>query len=69
MNFTFDNAFLKKLAYSFARAFIGAFLVGLTGLLASPNWDAAKAAAVALVIAAVTAGVRAIQHIVVDPPA
>ena len=69
MNFQFDSAFLKKLGLSFARAFIGAFIAGLTGLLAVPNWNAAKAAGVALVVAALTAGVRAVQHVVLDPPA
>lgn len=69
MNLDFTKDFAKKLAYSFARAFIGAFLAGLTGLLAVPDWNAGKAAAVALVVAALTAGVRAVQHVVLDTPA
>jgi hypothetical protein len=61
------EAFLLKIAWSFGRAFLAAFLVGVTGVLASPNWSAAKAALVALAIAAVTAGVRAVQALIADP--
>lgn len=65
------NPFIKKVLYSFGRAFLATFLVGITGLLAAPDWSAGKSAAVALVVAAVTAGVRAAQHVLVDtnPPA
>ena len=68
VNFDFSGDFLKKVALSFARAFIGAFIAGATGLLTVPDWNAGKAALVALVVAALTAGVRAVQHIVLDTP-
>lgn len=53
--------FAKKVAFSFARAFLGAFAVGVTGVLDAPNWEAGKAALVALVIASAVAGVRTVQ--------
>lgn len=60
------NPFVEKLAYSFGRAFLATFAVGITGLLAAPDWSTKKAALVALTVAAVTAGVRAVQHVLVD---
>ena len=63
MNLSFDNAFLKKITYSFSRAFVATFLAGIMGLLAVPNLEAGKALIVALSIAGLTAGVRAIQHV------
>lgn len=68
MNLIFTTDFLKKLALSFARAFVGAFIAGVTGLLTVPDWNTGKAALVALVVAALTAGVRAVQHVVFDTP-
>lgn len=53
--------FAKKVAFSFGRAFVGSFVVLVPGILAAPNFTAGKAAAVAAVIAALTAGVRAVQ--------
>ncbi len=55
------EAFAKKVAFSFIRAFIGAFLVLVPGILAAPNWTAGKSAVVAAVIGALTAAVRAVQ--------
>jgi len=46
---------------SFARAFLGSFVVLLQGVLASPDFDTGKAALIAALIAAVTAGIRAVQ--------
>ena len=62
----FPPVFWKKVALSFVRAFAAAFVLGLTDVLSAvgPNasdWGAGKAALVALVVAAVTAGVRALQ--------
>lgn len=55
------NDFVKKLAFSFGRAFLGVFLALVPGILAAPNLTAGKAAAVAAVAAGLTAGVRALQ--------
>ncbi len=46
---------------SFARAFIAALIVSLVGLLAMPTEEWTKAAVIALVTGAITAGIRAIQ--------
>lgn len=60
-----SNALLKKLAWSFGRAFVATFVVGLGGLAAIHSLSAAKAALLALLIAAVTAGVRAAEQVIV----
>lgn len=52
---------VKRVALSFVRAFVGAFIILAPGILAAPDLTAAKAAIVAAFIAAVTAGFRAIQ--------
>lgn len=49
---------------SFARAFVGALLVGGLGVLNAPDFETAKALAVAAIVGAVTAGLRAIQGFV-----
>jgi len=64
LNILFTKEFLVKVALSFARAFVGAFIAGATGLLTVPDWTAGKAALVALIVAALTAGVRAVQALV-----
>jgi hypothetical protein len=46
---------------SFARAFLAIFVTLLTGWLAAPDWSTWKSALLAIVIGAVTAGVRALQ--------
>jgi hypothetical protein len=46
---------------SFARAFIGVLVVLLPGALEAPNLGEARALLVAAIVAAVTAGVRALQ--------
>lgn len=53
--------FVKKLGFSFLRAFLGAFVAGVPGILAVPNFTAGKAALVAVGIASLTAGFRAVQ--------
>lgn len=50
-----------KLLLSFARAFVAALVVGLAGVAAVPDLSAAKALVVAAVVAAITAGLRAVQ--------
>lgn len=54
---------LKACAFSFARAFLGVFIAGLAGVLASPDWNAGKAALVALSAASLVAGFRALQAV------
>lgn len=63
MNRLVGNDLLKKIAWSFVRAFLGTFAVGVAGVLASPNFEAGKAALIALAVASVTAGIRAAQAI------
>ena len=46
---------------SFTRAFLMVFVTLLTGWLAAPDWSTWKSALSAVVIGAVTAGVRALQ--------
>lgn len=58
--------FVRRVGMSFLRAFVVTFVLGLTDVISAvgPNateWGAGKAALVALVVASVTAGVRAIQ--------
>lgn len=60
------EGFLLKITLSFVRAFVAAFAAGAGGILAVPNLTAAKAALLALSVAALTAGVRAVQHFLVD---
>lgn len=66
---TISKALAEKVAFSFLRAFGATFLAGMLGLLAVPNWDAGKAALVSLSVAALTAGIRAVQHLLLDAPA
>jgi hypothetical protein len=53
--------FAKKVALSFGRAFLGAFVVLAPGIWLAPDLNAGKAAAVAAVVAGVAAGLRAAQ--------
>lgn len=50
-----------KLLLSFARAFVGALIITLPGVLASPDFSTGKALAISALVGAVTAGVRAVQ--------
>jgi len=56
-----NTLFVKKVAYSFLRAFAATMIVTVPGILASPNFDLAKAAGISAVVAALAAGFRAIQ--------
>lgn len=58
-----STALLKKLAWSFGRAFVGALIVGLAGLAAVPNLDAAKALVFAALSGALVAGIRAAEQL------
>ncbi len=49
---------------SFVRAFLGAFIVGVIGVLNAPDFNTAKALAVAAIVGAVAAALRAVQGIV-----
>lgn len=46
---------------SFSRAAVGSFLITITGWLAAPDLSTWKSVALAAVVGAVTAGVRALQ--------
>lgn len=56
--------FWKKVGLSFVRAFVPFFILGVIPVwdsIAAGDWNAAKAALIALIGAAVTAGLRAAQ--------
>lgn len=46
---------------SFLRAFIGSFVVFVSGILAAPDFGAARALSVAALLASLDAGIRAVQ--------
>lgn len=56
---------------AFTLAFLGALITLLTGWLAAPDWSTWKSALLAIVIGAVTSGVRALQGVLThgDQPA
>lgn len=65
MAFDFNSGYgllAKRVALSFVRAFVGSLIVLIPGILAAPDLTAAKALAVAALIGAVTAGVKAVQE-------
>jgi hypothetical protein len=53
-----------KLVLSFVRAFLAALIIGLAGLAAVPDLNAAKALVLAAIAGAITAGLRAVQAFV-----
>lgn len=59
-----SSVFLKRVALSFVRAFGASLITFLIGIAAAPDWSFSKAAAVGAIVAAVTAGLRAVQHVV-----
>lgn len=61
----FTTATLKKLAWSFGRAFVASFVVGIAGIAVVPDLNAAKALLLSAAVAALTAGVRAVEVAVV----
>lgn len=71
----FTTFFWKKVALSFVRAFVPFFVLGILPVwdsIVAGDWDVAGAAVIALIGAAVTAGVRAVQalftNLETDPP-
>lgn len=64
---TLSSAFVKKVAYSFLRAFGGSLIVFLIGIATAPAWSFSRAAAVGALVAAVTAGLQAVQHVLEAP--
>jgi hypothetical protein len=57
-----SSVFLKRVALSFVRAFAASLLVFAIGLAQAPEFSFSKSAGLAALTAAVTAGLRAIQH-------
>lgn len=55
------NKTVAALLDSFSRAFVGVFVTFWIGWLAAPDWSTWKSAGLAAVIAAATAGARALQ--------
>jgi hypothetical protein len=50
-----------ELANSFVRAFLGAFLTSIIGILDAPDLSTLKSVAFAALVGALTAGIRAVQ--------
>jgi hypothetical protein len=66
-----NQALLIKCSLSFARAFVGVLVVSAVSLDSAANagnWSLFKSLAVAAVVGGVTAGIRAVQHVVFDTP-
>lgn len=62
-----SSSLLKKLAWSFGRAFVGTFIVGIAGIAVVPDLNAAKALLLAAATGAFTAGIRAVEQAFVKP--
>jgi len=58
-----SSVFLKRVALSFLRAFAASLLTFAVGLAQAPNWSFSKSAGLAALVAALTAGLRAVQHV------
>jgi len=58
------STFLKRVALSFVRAFGASLLVFAIGLAQAPEFSFSRSAGLAALVAAVTAGLRAVQHAV-----
>ena len=61
-----NTLFFKKVGLSFARAFVAVFALGITGVFSSlgesgTDFSTGKEALVALIVAAIAAGLRAAQ--------
>jgi hypothetical protein len=61
---TVSPTFLKRVALSFVRAFAASLLVFGIGLAQAPEFSFSKSAGLAALTAALTAGLRAVQHAV-----
>ena len=61
LSFTLDD--LKRVAWTAAQAFIGAVLVLAPGVFAAPNFEAAKALAVAALVAGLAAALSALKNL------
>lgn len=59
-----SSVFLKRVALSFVRAFAASLLTFAVGLANAPDWSFSRSAGIAALVGAVTAGVRAVQHLV-----
>ena len=61
---TVSPIFLKRVALSFVRAFGASLLVFVIGLAQAPEFSFSKSAGLAALVAALTAGLRAVQHVI-----
>ena len=61
---TVSSVFLKRVALSFVRAFGASLLVFVIGLAQAPEFSFSKSAGLAALVAALTAGLRAVQHVI-----
>jgi hypothetical protein len=58
-----NRQFIKEIVRVFIFAFLGAFIPLLQGIWLAPDWNAQKAALVAALVAAFSAGVKALTDI------
>lgn len=61
LSFTLDD--LKRVAWTALQAFLGAVLVLAPGVLNAPNFEAAKALAVAALVAGLAAALSALKNL------
>ncbi len=64
-----SSVFLKRVGLSFIRAFVASLLTFSLGLAQAPNWSFSKSAGLAALVGAITAGIRAVQHVLEGGPA
>jgi hypothetical protein len=61
LSFTLDD--LKRVAWTALQAFLGAVLVLAPGILNAPNFEGAKALAVAALVAGLAAALSALKNL------
>jgi hypothetical protein len=59
-----SSTFLKRVALSFVRAFGASLLVFAIGLAQAPEFSFSRSAGLAALVAALTAGLRGVQHVI-----
>lgn len=60
------NDLVNRAVHTFIQAFVAVFIVGVTQIINTPNLSDAKTALVALVTAAIAAGISAVKTVIVN---
>jgi hypothetical protein len=58
---------IKRVAWTFVQAFVGAFLILAPGFFKAPNLGEARALIVAALVASLAAGVSAVKNLLAKP--